>query len=56
MRVVDILKEMVKQCEADPDMEAMYQVEVNTMLNMLNEEDCFGTEGQNDPRGDGRDD
>ena len=44
-----------KFSEGDEDDKAAWVEALNTMLDDLHADDFFGTEGQNDPRGDQRD-
>jgi hypothetical protein len=53
--VVTVLKRMVAQAEASVDDAEAYAENLETMLDELSGYDFFGTEGQTDPRGDGRD-
>jgi hypothetical protein len=51
--VTKILESYQKE---DNDGKSVWCDSINTMLTELRNDDFFGTEGQMDPRGDGRDD
>lgn len=53
-RVRMVLERMLDQVKVDADYAEMYTPQLNEMLSCLICEDCFGTEGQDDPRGDFR--
>lgn len=54
-RVEKVLTRMIKMSNGDEDYAQWFSEDLEKILeNMLNE-DAFGTEGQADPRGDGRD-
>lgn len=54
-RVATVLDRIRDQVLADPDDAVVYSEKLELMLEELRGDDFFGTEGQNDPRGDGRD-
>jgi len=54
-RVLKVLERMAEQVRSDNDMTETYSDELDMMLDELLGQDFFGTEGQNDPRGDHRD-
>lgn len=54
-RVLTVLERMAAQVREDPDYAFGYGDAMEAMLNRLSESDFFGTEAQNDPRGDMRD-
>lgn len=53
-RVAQVLARMSAMAMADEDDAAMFSELLENSLGELNGEDAFGTEGQNDPRGDFR--
>lgn len=53
-RVEAVLARIAASCAADEDAASMYSEALESVLDMLADEDAFGTERQNDPRGDGR--
>lgn len=56
-RIDDIRKvfeRIIKQCQDDEEDMLIYIDELDMMLDSLYQNDFFGTEGQNDPRGDHR--
>lgn len=55
-RVIHVLRNMITIAREDDDNAYMFIDGLEEMLNDLHFEDGFGTEGQNDPRGDFRDD
>ena len=54
-RTVKVLSRLIKICKEDTDSAGYLSDELEIMLNGLRYDDFFGTEGQNDPRGDFRD-
>lgn len=54
-RVLTVLSRMREQVQKDPDAAEMFSEGLDSLLQELADNDCFGTEGQLDPRGDGRD-
>lgn len=54
-RVVKVLENMKALAQGDDDDAAMLAEALEEVLNELSGEDAFGTEAQNDPRGDFRD-
>ena len=52
VRVVAVLQKMIELTERDCDLATVFSDELEDMLEALACEDCFGTERQNDPRGD----
>lgn len=54
MNLILVLNRIIQTCIKDRDSAEMYATCLDEMLNDLNQNDAFGTEGQNDPRGDGR--
>lgn len=53
-RVAVVLNRMLSQVLTNGDDAEMYSSLLDEMLDNLAGEDAFGTEGQSDPRGDGR--
>ena len=53
-RVKSVLSQMIKQVEDCEDDTYVYALELDRVLDGLRDDDFFGTEGQCDPRGDGR--
>lgn len=53
-RVAKVLERMSAMAMADEDDAEMFTELLENSLSELNGEDAFGTEGQNDPRGDYR--
>lgn len=53
--LVIVLERMVESVKANEDDAAMYAEYVDLMLDDMRDDDCFGTEGQCDPRGNHRD-
>lgn len=51
---VIVLNRLAKMCEDDEDFAESLHSDLETMLNDIHGQDGFGTEGQNDPRGDFR--
>jgi len=49
-----VLERMIKMVEDVEDDAQLFNSELDTMLEKLYGHDAFGTEGQCDPRGDGR--
>ena len=49
--IKEVLAKITKQCD-DPDLAAFWADEINDVCDSA--DDMFGTEGQNDPRGDQR--
>lgn len=54
-RVKTVLERMIKLVEEDRDYADFFSQDIDILLDELLGNDAFGTEGQNDPRGDGRD-
>lgn len=54
-RVVKVLERMIEQTSKDVDDAQVYAEILEDQLSTLQNDDFFGTEGQNDPRGDMRD-
>jgi hypothetical protein len=54
-RVLHVLNRMAALAGSDNGYALMFSDILEDGLNDLVQEDAFGTEGQNDPRGDGRD-
>jgi hypothetical protein len=54
-RVLLVLERMSEQVRADADVAVMFSDGLDAMLDEIAADDGFGTEGQRDPRGDGRD-
>lgn len=54
-RVTKILFNMLEMVKFDQDYAEMFSDMLEDGLNDLEQGDCFGTEGQTDPRGDQRD-
>lgn len=54
-RVVKVLGNMVQLVKNDEYYAEMFTDFLDSELEQLRDEDAFGTEGQSDPRGDGRD-
>lgn len=54
-RVLKVLGRIADQVQADIDVASVFADELEVMLADLHQQDFFGTEGQNDPRGDFRD-
>lgn len=54
-RVLSILEKMKIMVETNEDYAEMFDTELEYMLDDMLDDDAFGTEGQNDPRGDRRD-
>lgn len=55
-KVATVLSRMLTQTLTNEDYAETYRDTLETMLNDLSNEDVFGTEGQDDPRGDQRND
>lgn len=53
-RIALVLKRMAEQCAASEDDAEVYAQELAPVLDELHGNDFFGTEGQDDPRGDFR--
>ena len=53
--VVTVLTRMLARASADKYEAECFSDGLEDMLNDMAQEDCFGSEGQNDPRGDARD-
>lgn len=51
--VGSVLGRIAQQCKEDPDMAMFWADAINNVCDSAG--DAFGTEGQNDPRGDQRD-
>lgn len=54
-RVKKVLERMITLTENDEDYSLMFAMDLESFLENFLMDDAFGTEGQNDPRGDGRD-
>jgi len=54
-RTVTVLKRMLKMARENPEDAQAFSDVLEEGLNELANNDCFGTEGQCDPRGDFRD-
>lgn len=54
-RVLKVLERITEQVRTSADDAEVYGIDLEAMLDRLIENDFFGTEGQNDPRGDVRD-
>lgn len=54
-RVIKVLERMIEQTSKDVDDAKLYAEILEDQLTSLQHDDFFGTEGQNDPRGDMRD-
>lgn len=54
-RVITVLDRMVDLINQDEEYAEMFSDHLDDMLEALLQYDAFGTEGQCDPRGDGRD-
>ena len=54
-RTIAVLQTMIEQCKANEEYAIIYADTLDPMLDDLKGADCFGTEGQDDPRGDWRD-
>lgn len=54
IRVALVLSRMMTQVLTNEDDAEMYAQDLQHMLSNLANEDAFGSEGQSDPRGDGR--
>lgn len=53
-RVVRVLNNMIRLCEKDETYVEMFSEILDDVLDDINHDDGFGTEGQDDPRGDFR--
>ena len=53
--MTDVWERLIFFIRGDTDSESIVAEEFNRMLDTLLADDFFGTEGQNDPRGDHRD-
>ena len=53
--VIQVLESIIAQVKNSEEDALVYAEELEEMLNYLQSEDFFGTEGQTDPRGDQRD-
>jgi len=53
-RVVKVLERMIDMAKEDKDYAGMFSVSLQGELEDMMMDDAFGTEGQCDPRGDGR--
>jgi hypothetical protein len=51
---ITVLNRLVKMCEEDAEFAGDFKDDLNLLLNGIQAEDGFGTEGQSDPRGDFR--
>jgi len=54
-RVITVLDRMIDLVNQDEEYADAFSDHLDDMLESLMSYDCFGIEGQNDPRGDGRD-
>lgn len=54
-RITKVLENIVILCAEDEFNTEVFSSEIETLLDKLQGEDFFGTEGQSDPRGDFRD-
>lgn len=53
-RVVQVLNNMIRLCQKDETYVEMFSEILDDVLDDINHDDGFGTEGQDDPRGDFR--
>jgi hypothetical protein len=53
-RVLEVLERITKLCADDEGYAESFSIELDVMLDRINFDDGFGTEGQSDPRGDFR--
>lgn len=53
-RVIKVLKQMIELAKENGEYAQAFSQPLDRMLDVLHLDDCFGTEGQNDPRGDQR--